>query len=512
MDARAVFVQQRASAGGGAQAELMEVAYRTGAELVVSGSFYRLRDSLIFEASLVDAKTGRVLRAVGPVDAPIFAPTAGLDVLRSRVMTALALAVNQQVPLDYYAISDVPTFEAYRSYVEGWDAFWHGDGARSEQAFLEAAHRDTTFGAAAVAAAMTASNFSHCALIDSISHALVLSGRHVERVDELSLQIAVARCHGANAEMLRLTLERAELAPRTSSFRMPAAAAALWANRPAKTREILQTINPDTDLGWSTDTTHFSYFSSYTEALHLLGRYEEEFNIATRVSNSAPLTRAWLEGRALAARARSGDLLTLIDSALTLPAETELSVGLGPYSDGRPQYAGSAAWVAVWIARELAAHGDSTTSRLVAQRATAWYRARSLEERATPEERLTAGWSLEMSGEFDAAMRMARELITTDSSNVDYRGLLAGLATRTGDRALADSLQGWLAAQSGPRVGWSATFYLARDAALARRDDEAVARLRESIGLGAWPMWLHIEPAFLTLKARPDFVALTVSH
>ena len=74
--------------------------------------------------------------------------------------------------------------------------------------------------------------------------ALSASQITLDRVDRLSIQIGVARCHGHNEEMLRLTLERAELAPRTSSLRLSAAAAALYANHPKQALQLLNTIDP----------------------------------------------------------------------------------------------------------------------------------------------------------------------------------------------------------------------------------------------------------------------------
>jgi hypothetical protein len=167
------------------------------------------------------------------------------------------------------------------------------------------------------------------------------------------------------------------------------------------------------------------------------------------------------------------------------------------------------AWVASWISRELAVHGDTVAARQAAARAVAWYRSRPVEERSTPEERLVAAWSLEMLGEYAEAEEIARRLIAEDSTNVDFRGELAGLAAERGDTALADSLDRWLAAQPVARVSWTASIYRARVAALLGRDDDAVARTREALDEGAWPRWLHQEPELARLRSRRDFVALT---
>jgi hypothetical protein len=188
--------------------------------------------------------------------------------------------------------------------------------------------------------------------------------------------------------------------------------------------------------------------------------------------------------------------------------ETETDIGLAPYTDGRPEYTVTAGWVANWISRELAFHGDTVAARQAAMRAVAWYRSRPASERSTPEERLVASWSLEMVGAYPEAERIARQLVTEDSNNVDFRGELAGLAVERGEAALADSLDHWLAAQPVARVSWSASVYRARVAALRGRPDDAVARVRDALDEGAWPTWFHEEPALAPLQTRPDFAAL----
>jgi DNA-binding SARP family transcriptional activator/TolB-like protein/tetratricopeptide (TPR) repeat protein len=506
VDSRAVFVQGRAAAG--AAVDLVALAHRTGATLMVSGSYYRTRDTLFFQAGLTDVRAGRLVRAVGPILSSDRDPVGALDELRSRVMAALASVVDARATQNLDDGREVPTFDAYRNYVDGWDAYWNGDSPRAKALFLEAAHRDTAFAAAALAVAAAAANSNDCALVDSVSRAFGARPQRLDRVDHLTLQIAAARCRGRNEEMLRLTLERADLEPGNSADQMSAAAAANWANRPKRALELFERVDPAVDLAWSTDTTHFAYWSGLTEALHRLGRYREELAAANRVPPGAPLSRIWLQGSALAALSRPSAVLALLDSALALPVETVGDIGLAPFTDGRPQYTETPAWVANWISRELAVHGDTVAARQAAARAVAWYRGRTPEERSTFEERLVASWSLEMLGAYADASRIARQLVAEDSTNVDFRGELAGLAAERGDTALADSLDRWLAAQPVARVSWTASVYRARVAALLGRRDSAVARTREALDEGAWPGWFHQEPALALLRDRADFRAL----
>jgi len=308
--------------------------------------------------------------------------------------------------------------------------------------------------------------------------------------------------------MLRLTLERADLEPGNAAAQMSAAAAALWANRPRRTLTLLGRVNPATDLAWNTDTTHFAYWGAIAEAYHMLGEHRDELAAANRLPSGAPLDGIFLRASALAGLARGPEALALLDSSLSLPIETVSDIGLAPYTDGRPQYTMTPAWVANWVSRELAVHGDTASAREAAARAITWYRSRPASERSTTEERLVEAWSLEMAGEYSEAETIARQLVTEDSINVDFRGELAGLAAEQGESALAASLDRWLAAQPVSRVSWSASMYRARLAALEHRPDDALARARDAIDDGAWPRWFHEEPALASLERRADFSAL----
>jgi DNA-binding SARP family transcriptional activator/TolB-like protein len=506
VDPRAVFVQGHTAAGP--SLEPVTLAHRTGARLVISGSYYRAHDTLFFQAGVTDVRTGQLVRAVGPIRSSDGNPVVALDELRSRIMAALTSVVDARATQNFDVRREVPTFDAYRNYVDGWDAYWNGDSPRAKALFREAARRDTSFAAAALAVAVAASNSNDCPLVDSVTRAFDARSQQLDRIDRLTLQIATARCRGRNDEMLRLTLERADLDRGNPSEQMSAAAAANWANRPERAISLLERVDPAVDLAWSTDTTHFVYWSGLTEALHRLGRHREELAAADRMPLGAPLSRIWLRGTALACLSRPAAVLALLDSALALQVETVGDIGLAPFTDGRPQYTETPAWVANWISRELAVHGDTAAARQAAARAVAWYRSRPPEERSTYEERLVAAWSLEMLGAYADASRIARQLVDEDSTNVDFRGELAGLAAERGDTALADSLDRWLAAQSVARVSWTASVYRARVAVLLGRRDSAVARTREALDEGAWPGWFHQEPAIALLRDRADFRAL----
>ena len=119
VDSRAAFVQRHAA--NGEVIDPLTSRHRTGASFSVTGDFYRTGDTILFQAEVVDVPTRRIVRVVGPIGASLSAPVAGIDDLRSRVMTALASQLNENGPgrLDAGAGAEIPPFEVYQEYVEG---------------------------------------------------------------------------------------------------------------------------------------------------------------------------------------------------------------------------------------------------------------------------------------------------------------------------------------------------------------------------------------------------------
>jgi hypothetical protein len=102
-----------------------------------------------------------------------------------------------------------------------------------------------------------------------------------------------------------------------------------------------------------------------------------------------------------------------------------------------------------------------------------------------------------------------RALVQEDSSNIALRGVLASLAAETGDSATALRLDDWLSHQTTADDSWGPTYYRARVAVLLGKPVEAVALVRASMELGAWPTWIHIDPVLHRLESRADYREVT---
>src|SRR6185437_16077246 len=169
VDPHAVFVQTASASPR--VIDPVSLAHHTGAGIVVSGTYYRTADTLLFQAQVTDVATGRILRVTGPIRSSVRTPIAGLNALRSRVETALASSVDVHATQSFDG-DEMPPFDAYRDYVNAWDVYWHGDVQSAKALFLRAARGDSAFTAAVLGAVTTAANSNDCGLVDSLSHAL----------------------------------------------------------------------------------------------------------------------------------------------------------------------------------------------------------------------------------------------------------------------------------------------------------------------------------------------------
>jgi TolB-like protein len=73
------------------------VRNETGAGMVVTGTYYRRRDSLYLSAQLVNAKSGMVVSPVKEIVFPVSSPEQGITELRDRVMGAVAAMRTERV-------------------------------------------------------------------------------------------------------------------------------------------------------------------------------------------------------------------------------------------------------------------------------------------------------------------------------------------------------------------------------------------------------------------------------
>jgi tetratricopeptide (TPR) repeat protein/tRNA A-37 threonylcarbamoyl transferase component Bud32 len=508
VDVGVLYVQGRGASGG--PAEPLALARRNGAGLVVAGSYDQSGDNLVFQASIVDPSTGRVLRALEPVQGPLARRELALEALRQRVTVGLAGLVDPRLSQLTTPTTEPPTYAAYQAFVAGQSAYWSGNTEEGIAQFRRAGALDSTFLTAAVWVALSGGDdYSGCHMTDSVGRALVSHRDQLTLMDRLLLDAQLADCRGDYATAARILSQPAPVLSRSSQFQMFRALFTRLAGRPREAVEILRRIDPEHDLGWLPDSGKMLYRRDLAVPYHTLGDYRNELRVARALVREAPnqLSSINLETRALAGLGKTSDVLERVERALKLAPDPLMIYPLAKLTVGRRMLVDTPGRLCYEAALELQAHGHPEAARRAAERGVTWHRTQPTEEQRQPEYRYTLARLLELLGRYDEATSLLQGLAAEDSSNVDYSGALGMLAARRGDRTGAERIDQRLALLSRPYYFGYPVYYRAQIAALLGERDRAVRLLRDAVARGAVDAWdhLHSEPAFAALHGYPPF-------
>lgn len=470
-----------AAAGAGPAERLRQLAHETGAGIVVSGAYYRQRDSLHLQATVTDAARGRVLYALEPIATPADLPLVAVEELRRRLMAVLASHLNprlqQHVPRPG---SLPPSFEAYRAHAEGLELFTASDWRGAIGRFAEAAAYDSTFLTPLLYSGLSFINLGHLAAVDSI---LEVARPHLHRIhehDRLGFAYLEAAVRGDREETYRIHLRYPELAPGTLAH-WGLANAALAVNRPRESVRVARQLDPDRGelRGF------FLYWRELARAHHRLDEHREELRVAQLARTRFPddARAAVLEVRALAALRRHRVLNGFLAEQL----------------EAHPDR-----W---WLLREagieLLAHGSATAGRQLLRE--------GLERlRTTPSEGPGYHFNLAtlhgLAGDRDEAERLLRELATEGPERLEVQGALGTLAAQRGDLVEAARISIWLAGLNRPYLRGRNTYWRARIAAVSGEHEQAVDLLRQAFGEGLeYEESLHNEPDLEPLRSYAPF-------
>lgn len=505
VDAGVLYVQGRASTGQ--PAEPRALARRNGAGLVVAGSFDQSADSLVFQAAIIDVRSGRMLQALEPVSGPLGRRELGLEALRQAVTVGLASLVDPRLSAIATPSPKPPKFAAYQAFVSGQSAFWRWSIPEAQADFQRAAGLDSTFFTAAVWVAWSAINAGSagCSVVDSVGGALAPHRDQLTLLDRLLLDAELAECRGDYEEAWRNVAQPDPTLLHSPHFQMVVALYARLAGRPLEAVKILRKVDVNRDLGWLPDSGKALYRRDLAVPYHALGDYESELRVARGLSAKEPnrLASINLESHALAALARTREVFDRLDRAVRFFPDPLMLYEPRDH----PMLANTAGRLCYEVALELDAHGHREASRSAAERAVAWYRAQPANQQGHPEYRYTLARSLELLGQYHQALSLIEGLAAEDPSNVHYQGMIGVLAARRGDRGAAERIDRMLAAVSRPYINGFHTYYRAQIAAVLGDRNRAVELLRDAIAHGAVDPWdhLHSEPAFAALRGYPPF-------
>ena len=493
----AVYV--RGKDGSGRPTDPLTLARQDGAGMVVRGSYYLSGDSVLFQAGIMDVASGRILRSVDLVGAPVERAAAALEELRERIagsLSPLVNTMNRGNPIDPDLVTP-PSLPAYREFVAGLrDGRLDDWGAEAEH-YRRAARLDSTFAAPLIQLAFRATQYDQCSITDSIAVVLAPRRERLTAWNRMTIDLLRASCRGNVDEAVRLLEQRYRTYPRSAAAQAHYAGALLFANQPRAAREILSRLDPERDLGWrySPDEVWPRYWWRLAGASHMLGEYRTELGITDRWRDSAAWEWQVVRGRALAALGREREVMELLGR--TTGASLDLD-----------------AWRMLPIATELAAHGHPRTAMAVAESVL----ARLEREPSIDGDRASSiAWASRLLGR-EEREREALEIVARDHGDALVRlEAEARIAVLLADTAGAKRIDSSLAELSdrpllSPWVRGAEILSRAQIAAGFGRRDEAVALLQDASARGMVDLGFshayHSDLLLAPLRGYPPFEAL----
>jgi DNA-binding SARP family transcriptional activator/tetratricopeptide (TPR) repeat protein len=459
------------------------LATRTNAATVVTGRYYRVRDSLQFEASIMDPARGVILHAVGPLRGLADDAPALIGVLSSRVTATLAAHTDTTAGASTAALVEPPSVEAFEHTSRAWEMFF-ARPTDTAAVFAELAR------ASAVDSGYTTPRLMRAYVLDVKEEwpelaktvaALEPRRERMGRVEREALALFESDLRGDLLGRLRSSRELVRLSPGSADMELLLAVSASYLNRPQEAHDALVGASPD--RGINLVSPMYWAWRGLTD--HMLGHYADEFVSAQQELQRFPTSPTSLMAfaRSYAAQGRTAGLDSLLGRA-----------GL---NDRVPSQ--NARALALLAARELRVHGYRAPSQAL------FTRVARLSPPTAPsrEDKRTYALALYEVGQL-ADARAAYAALGAGDDDLEVMGRLGAIAARMGDTTAAARADRRLAERPKTFAFGAPTYRRARLLALSGRGPEAIAMLRSAIAAGYRPY----EVGMITLHDDGDFAAL----
>ncbi len=456
----------------------------TGASLLVTGSYYKVGDSIQFQTQVLNGD-GKLLYAIEPIYAPTGSVMDGVEAVRQQTLGALASELDYRVQERWSLGSRIPKYEAYQEYIRGADLFFskHDFGACLEP-FSRAYNLDTSFMLPLIHKCYAYLNLSQYNQVDSLVRFLSQRRVSLGRLELLVLDELNGWLSGNLAQALSAMRQAGKLAPR-SAHAYEWGLLALWNNRPRECLEALKGL--DARNQWE------FYWVNLAESYHLLGEHEQELEPAREGRRRFPTSDFpyYSELWSLAAMGRMDELRELIEEQTTLMAIT------------------TPAGVRRSAAVELRAHGYEDQAMTLLDEAIRWYESQPSEKLDSLRE--SYALTLNIARRWDKAKtgyeKLAKKFPKDSADGWGYESVLGIIAARQGDRTRAMEVSEWLKNLKLPYLFGANTYQRACIAAILGDKEQAVALLKESFLQGSeFSIGMHRDFDFESLWDYPPFI------
>jgi serine/threonine protein kinase/predicted Zn-dependent protease len=457
------------------------IAKATGASIIVMGSYYKLGETIQFQAKVMDANE-KLLMAIDPVTSPAAKTMDGVESVRQGVLGALAFVLDKRLE-GYMKIASKPaSYEAYQQYIQGRDLFYKQfDYAGAIEYYKRAYAIDTSFISPLSSVCAAYIDLDQYAQADSLVRFLNLRRAQLTPLQQLDLDESIGWISGDRMKALNAMREAAKIAPNVFAYEW--GLDAYYVNRPKEAIEAFQMLDPEQQ--W------LFYWDFLTASYHVLGEHKEELKAAKQARKRFPtsLQSLNLEIRALAALGRIDEVKRLIEESFTFSKES----GWTPGDIMRS------------AAEELRAHGYSDTAMTIFDQAVQWYKSRPAEEMDS----IVYGLTLYDACQWGEAKSIFEERAKKLPDDIGYRGWLGAIAAHQGDREKALKVSEWLKNIKRPYLTGYHTYLRACIVAVLGDKDQAVTLLKESFSQGMfYGISLHTDIDFESLWDYPPFKEL----
>ena len=462
-----------------------------GATTIISGSIYRMGDSVRLVAKLTDVVRHRLLASI-EATGPVASPEKGVQLLAERVTTGVLASRSRDTVEMLMRSNRPPTFAAFQAFADGMT----GRGLRSAvPAFQRAVALDSTFLSPLVWLGFIYRNQGEYARADSVGSIAERQRERLGSFEQGALDRMLAEVRGNNEAALAASRRVLAAAPTSDWAKCVTAEAALWVNRPRYALETLKDVETRPGVyngGAWCDLVPF-------QAWLMLDDGDRALETARRFARKWKQEEFWvgaglnLQAIALARLGRTTEARALADSA-AVDGETD------------PGYAVNAA-------HALRSAGDRGGAQAVFER-----RARTFRGLADTASLAEAGEALYWAGRWDEASAVFRQLAAHPKYGVRANGVFGVLAARRENVADARAADAWLSQVNPRHRRGEVSVWRARIAAALGDRVRAVELLQQAFAegqtqdyfgmYGPGMSWFRLDPHFDSLSDFPPFVAL----
>jgi thioredoxin-like negative regulator of GroEL len=483
-----------ARGGAGRAATPQALARSAGAGTVVTGSVYKLGDSLQLQAQVVDGRTGDVLTALDPVRGAARDPLPAVDALRQRALGALAGRLDARVGGLARVTGRPPLYAAYQEFVAGMDEWTRtGETRGATPYFRRATQIDTGYAQAWLFLANSLFNDGRKVEADAIVTRVDGMRDRLSPLERALLDIFIA--HRRNDRNAELAARRAAAAAAPRSEWTWILVEGLAMN--GRLQEALDSLVavPD-DLPFLRSSAARPVFEA--EIRHRFGDHARELAVvrAALPRFTAPRARLRLEAQEVAALAALG-------------RTAEARERLARLADAGAGRRGELAAMLHSLTYDAAWHGWSALAREAGERELAIRLSVAADSGGVPRVQRQLAGAYYALGRYDDADRVLRPLAARDTAS-ETQGLAALVAARRGDTTTATRLAARFAERGDRPYETGGVLRLrASVAAVLGQREAMLALLRQGAAAGFGIPWvLHGDPDFAAYQRDPDVAAL----